>query len=331
MDAEKINRYALSYLFANTRLAVLRLDSELKVLEANQGCTRILGYPDEELVGRNLYELVVIDPEGTVEEMLEGERIEGELLKIRTAFEREATLYVFLFRDDEGALLIGEAMQAGNRQDSEITLELHKKAFSLAKTSEDLRRRNAYLELANRRMRESQVTDPITGLYKRNHLERLLRAEYERARRHHGDLSFMLVSVDGLRAFRELRGPEAATRVLRGVARVLDARKRVFDILGHFDADSFYLVLPHTSMEGARDLGERLLEMLRNREIQAGDYPFRIFLSIGIATYNNRRYPMRSHEELIHAAADSLMRAQVAGGDRVKLVEATPTNLRVVP
>ena len=222
-------------------------------------------------------------------------------------------------------------MHTGIRRDNEITLELHKKAFSLAKATEDLRRRNAYLELANRRMRESQVTEPSTGLYKRNHLDRLLRAEYERTRRHSDDLGFILTSIDGLRAFRELRGPEAAARVLRGVARVLDNRKRIFDILGHFDSDSFYLILPHTKIEGARELGDRLVEMLRNREIQAGDYPFRISLSIGIACYNNRRYPLKSHDELIHAAADALMRAQVAGGDKVQVAETTLGALRVVP
>ena len=175
------------------------------------------------------------------------------------------------------------------------------------------------------------MTDPATGLYRRNHLDRLLRAEWERTKRHVNDLGFMLVSVDGLPALRELQGDDAADRVLRGVSRVLENRKRVFDILGHFDADSFFFVLPHTSLSGARELADRLLVMLRNREIRAGEYPFRIALSIGVACYHPRQYPVKSHEELIHLAMDARTQAQLAGGDQLISTQSPMANLRAIP
>jgi len=327
---EKLFRFAWDYLVSNPRLVALRLDNELKVVEAGQGCVAALGFPPEELVGRGLYQILIMDPEGHTDRAVESGRFTGEMLAARDANDRRVDLIASFFRDRNGAVLVAESVQQAGRNVADITLELHKKAFTLAKSSEDLRRRNAYLELANRQIRDNQVTDPTTGLYRRNHLDRLLRAEWERTKRHGADLAFMLISVDGLPALRELQGTESADRVARGVARVLENRKRIFDILGHFDIDSFFLILPHTSLNGARELADRLLVMLRNREIRAGDYPFRISLSIGVSCYHPRHFPVKGHDELIHIAADARTQAQLGGGDQLSSIQTPVSNLRAI-
>lgn len=326
-----IDRLAKDYLFANSRVIALQLDANLKILQANTGCTAILGYPIEELIGRRIYELLVVDPDVSLEAMFGAPHFEGEIIKFRAAFDHEITIFASFFRSDNAALFVGELVQNGVRQHTDITLELHKKTFVLAKSGEELQRRNAYLELANQRIRESLVTDPTTNLYKRNHLDRLLRAEWERTKRHNSNLCFFLISVDGLKALRELRGVEAATVITRGVARVLENRKRIFDVLGHFDADSFFLLLPHTPIDGARELAGRLSTLLENREIRVGDYPFHIFLSIGISVYNRHLYPAKGHEDLVHMAMEALLRAQLSGGNQVQVYEPQLASLRVVP
>ncbi|HPQ70321.1 MAG TPA: diguanylate cyclase [bacterium] len=333
MAVGTIEEFALRYLLDNTRLVTMVFDGKLNVVEAGQGCTAVLGYPTEEMIGRSIYEIVVVENDSDIPDLVEGEGFENEMIRVRTAFDSDLSLFSSFHRVGDGsrAFLVGQAIQPGSLKNNEITMELHKKAFSLAKTGEELRRRNAYLELANQRIRESQVTDANTGLFKRNYLDRLLRAEWERAKRHNDDISFMLISVDGLRALRELQGPEAASRILRGVARVLEGRKRIFDGLGHFDTDSFYMILPHTGMEGASELADRLLTMLRDREVRIGDYPFRIYLSVGVSWYNLHQSPLKTFDELIHKAADSLMRAQMAGGNQVQVAEAGTSTLRIVP
>lgn len=331
MDANTLNEFAWEYLFSNPRLVALRLTADMRIQRAGLGCMAVLGYPPEELTGRELIELVIVDSGNELDDLVDSGSFEGEMIKLRSAFDREVTLFMSFFRTEDGAVLVGETVQQGSRLHSDITMELHKKAFSLAKSAEDLRRRNAYLELSNQRMRDNLVTDPTTGLYKRNLLEKMLKSEYERARRHGSHLCFMLVGVDGLRALRELQGGEAADRVMRGVGRVLETRKRIFDILGHFDADSFYVILPHTPLKGAKELGERLLSMLENREIQASDYPFHIFLSVGVTCYHTVDSPLKSHEEMIHATADGLMRAQMEGGNQLQVSTTPIAPLRVIP
>lgn len=328
-----IEEFALRHLLDNSRLVTLVFDEKMNVIEAGQGCTAILGYPAEELIGRSIYEIIVVETDSDIRELIEETGFVNEMIRVRTAFDSDLSLFSSYQRVGDGkrAFLVGQAIQPGSVKHNEITMELHKQAFSLAKSGEELRRRNAYLELANQRIRDSKVTDANTGLFKRNYLERLLRTEWERARRHQDDISFMLVGVDGLRALHELQGAEAVARILRGVGRVLENRKRIFDGLGHFDADGFYMILPHTSLQGARQLADRLIAMLRNREVRIGDYPFHIFLSIGVSWYNIHQSPMKSFDELIHHAADALIRAQMAGGNRIQATEPRSSTLHVAP
>ncbi|MDP8224719.1 MAG: sensor domain-containing diguanylate cyclase [Candidatus Lernaella stagnicola] len=316
------------FLLNNGRLVVLAMDPNLQIVEAGQGCVQALGYPTEELVGRNLYEFLVAESRDATYQLTDVDHFANETITLRTADGRKTPLLASFFRDDKGVVLVGEVLDL-DVKNRDALLEMHKKSFSLAKEIEELRQRNENLDMVNHWLREKAVTDPHTGLYKRNHLDRLLKAEWERAKRYMADLSFMLTGIDGLRAFREVQGDDAATRVMRGVSRVLDGRKRLFDILGHFDNETFFLILPHTNAKGAREFGERLLQMLHNREIRAGGYPFHIFLSIGTASYHNRNLPLKSHEELIHASVDFLGQAQLAGGNQVFSRQSPPTKLRV--
>jgi diguanylate cyclase (GGDEF)-like protein len=325
-----LDRIARDYLFRNGRMLAMRMDPDLVIREVSPGCISALGYPEDELVGKSLYEFVIVDDEDAAARLWDSSSFENEVIRMRAAPNRAVSLYSSFYREDEGVLLFGEVIGTSVPRNQDVTIELHKRTFSLAKHVEELQRKNETLEMVNQRMRETSVTDTVTGLYKRNHLDRLLRAEWERAKRHNDDLTFLLVGVDGLGPFGDLQGAEAATHVVRGVARVLNVRKRLFDVLGHFDNETFYLILPNTSAGGGREFAERLVTMLENREIRVGDYPFRLFLSVGAAFYHSKQYPVKSPEELMHFAADGLLAAQAAGGNRATVAQKPIDNLRVV-
>ncbi|NLH49542.1 MAG: GGDEF domain-containing protein [Myxococcales bacterium] len=316
-----LDQLARNYLFQHSRLLALRLNNKLRIVEANPGTLNTLGVPPEELVGKSLYELVIADDDEMVDRVTAASQIEGEIVRMRSSNDREVSVLMSLYRAPDGVLVFGEAVGDSDPRRKDLTLELHKRSFSLAKTIEELRNRNENLETVNQWMREKSVVDPTTGLYKRNQLDRLLRTEWERAKRHLGELSFLLISIDGLQPFRELQGADAASLIFRGVARVLETRKRLFDVLGHFDDETLFLLLPHTPLDGARELADRLRRLLENREFRAGDYPFRILLSLGLAAYHHRFYPLRSHDELIHLAADAIAEARIDGGNQVRCTQ----------
>ena len=127
---------------------------------------------------------------------------------------------------------------------------------------EDLASENARLE------HEIEVTasvDPLTGLRNRSRFFEDLRREVATARRHGIPLSLLVLDVDELHAVNDAQGYDAGDRMLLSIAELLLTRLRVSDIAARVGDDDFAVLLPHTPIEGARTLAERVGEALGDR------------------------------------------------------------------
>jgi len=127
---------------------------------------------------------------------------------------------------------------------------------------EELASENARLE------HEIEVTasvDPLTGLRNRSRFFEDLRREVATARRHELPLSLLVLDVDELHAVNDAQGYDAGDRMLLSIAELLLTRLRVSDIAARVGDDDFAVILPHTPLEGARTLAERVGEALGAR------------------------------------------------------------------
>ncbi|HEX9892990.1 MAG TPA: diguanylate cyclase [Gemmatimonadales bacterium] len=181
---------------------------------------------------------------------------------------------------------------------------------------ESLERRAAI----NRRQVSGDVTDPLTGCASLDALDRRLKEEFERARRYGLSFSMVLLDVDGLAAINTRYGMEAGDRTLADLGAILQREIRGPDFVARYGGDEFALVLPETSLDGAR----RSIDRVRNR---VGQHPFmglvadeRPTLSAGVVTYP---HPAAVHTEDLFALAESaLLRAKAEGGERIGVAEA---------
>jgi len=127
---------------------------------------------------------------------------------------------------------------------------------------EDLASENARLE------HEIEVTasvDPLTGLRNRSRFFEDLRREVATARRHELPLSLVVLDVDDLHAVNNAQGYDAGDRMLLSIGELLLTRLRISDIAARVGDDDFAVILPHTPLEGARTLAERVGEALGDR------------------------------------------------------------------
>ena len=181
---------------------------------------------------------------------------------------------------------------------------------------ESLERRAAI----NRRQVAGDVTDPLTGCASLDALDRRLREEFERARRYGLSFSLVLLDVDGLAAINASYGMEAGDRTLADLGSILQREIRGPDFVARYGGDEFALVLPETSLDGAR----RSIDRVRHRVNQ---HPFmglvaeeRPTLSAGVVTYP---HPAAVHTEDLFALAETaLIRAKTDGGERIGVAEA---------
>src|SRR5258708_39034267 len=84
--------------------------------------------------------------------------------------------------------------------------------------------------------------------------------ELMRARRHIRDLSFLMLDIDHFKKINDLHGHLAGDYVLKEVARLIQQRIRRDEVLARYGGEEFAIVLPETTLEGAKSLAEGLRE-----------------------------------------------------------------------
>jgi diguanylate cyclase (GGDEF)-like protein len=90
---------------------------------------------------------------------------------------------------------------------------------------------------------EQSLTDALTGLPNRRYFERHLSQEIARVRRHGGQLSVLLLDMEGFKRVNDEFGHQAGDQALVEVAHVLREGLRVYDICARLAGDEFVLVL----------------------------------------------------------------------------------------
>lgn len=145
----------------------------------------------------------------------------------------------------------------------------------------------------------------------------LMRVEFARSQRYGYPLACLLIAVDGLGHVRDAYGYEAKQAVLDEIARLLRAETRSCDFLGRLMDDRLLAVIPHTSADGARVLGERLLGGVRQLSFESEGQRIPVTISIG-STHNGAGDNL-FFDAMLQAGEGALQEASSAGGDRLVL------------
>jgi diguanylate cyclase (GGDEF)-like protein len=174
--------------------------------------------------------------------------------------------------------------------------------------------RHAQLENASR-------IDAKTGLLNAVTWQREARVEISRAARTRTPLAVAMLDIDHFKRVNDTYGHLAGDAVLAALSATLRALLREYDIIGRFGGEEFAILLPHTDMDSALQITERLRAKLAEITVAANhgtgpEVPLQVTVSIGVATLQTSR---RDLTELIAAADAALYRAKAQGRNQVCL------------
>ena len=167
-----------------------------------------------------------------------------------------------------------------------------------------------------RRMVQRATTDSLTALHNSEVFERVLRREFERARRYARPLSLLYVNLDHFAEVNDLHGNRVGDLVLRQVGRILRDNLRLCDLSARVGGDEFAVLLPETGVEGALVVAERLRRNVHEFPMMLGHDPVQISASVGVAGLDGSY----SHPDTyLDAASRAAYRAKELGRNRVML------------
>jgi diguanylate cyclase (GGDEF)-like protein len=165
---------------------------------------------------------------------------------------------------------------------------------------------------------ELSLRDPLTGLFNRRGLEERLLEEFARARRYGAPLSLIMIDIDHFKRVNDTHGHAVGDIAIGHVAKLLVKGRRTSDITARYGGEELVLLLPHTPLEGALSLAERLRYQIEQTPYRAGEAHDHLTASLGVAVYERS---MREPRDLLAAADQALYRSKREGRNRVSLAE----------
>ncbi|MEW5947765.1 MAG: diguanylate cyclase [bacterium] len=165
------------------------------------------------------------------------------------------------------------------------------------------------------RLQEMAVTDGLTGVYNRRYFERSLERELRRAERYGRDLGLVMLDIDHFKKLNDRYGHPTGDAVLKEIAAIISDSVRNIDVVARYGGEEFALVVPETSLDGTRELAERLRKSVEeHRFVSENGKPIRATISLGVSAYPD----VKTHEALIQTADEALYRSKKAGRNRVE-------------
>ncbi|MCB9600529.1 MAG: GGDEF domain-containing protein [Sandaracinus sp.] len=172
-------------------------------------------------------------------------------------------------------------------------------------------------QAASRRLYDSALTDPLTGLYNRRHLDARLEEELAYSRRHGTPLTVILLDVDFFKRINDTHGHAAGDAVLRVLARLIRTTVRTEDVVARYGGEEIAVLARGIDAPQGLIFADRLRKRIAGANLPWGNHELRVTASFGLATVSAAR-PYDNVAKLIEAADAALYRAKAEGRNRCR-------------
>jgi diguanylate cyclase (GGDEF)-like protein/PAS domain S-box-containing protein len=195
------------------------------------------------------------------------------------------------------------------------------RATRLVGTRQDITRAKQVEQL----LRDLAHTDELTGIHNRRSFLDRAADELASAHRHGHAVSLLMIDLDHFKAINDQHGHAGGDAVLRSFVQTARTVMRQSDVFGRVGGEEFAALLPHTGLDGAQAIADRLLQQTRKHpaawgEATAVGYSVSVGVAAQAAAAAAATLTAADDLDALMAAADhALYRAKAQGRDRLEL------------
>jgi diguanylate cyclase (GGDEF)-like protein/PAS domain S-box-containing protein len=271
---EKIEQTALflNTIFDSIRDPFIILDSDYKIIKANQAYSDLKNIIMDDLIGGKCYALTrnrdsICDNCIVAKTFSSGDPSAKEKKVVSGSGSHEwLEIYTYPIMNQEGVVT--------------HVIEYVRNITDRKRAEEESQRFIKELETLS-------SEDSLTGLLNRRMIFERIRHEIERVRRYRAELSLIFCDLDNFKEINDTYGHKAGDEVLRTIADILKLSVRTSDVVGRYGGDEFLLILPQTSLKRAQELAERIRIVVQDTKfVMPGNKSAGITMSIGVAFYD---------------------------------------------
>ena len=166
--------------------------------------------------------------------------------------------------------------------------------------------------------RHLSLTDPLTGLYNRRHLDSNVEREFMRAKRYKNDLSIAVIDIDFFKKVNDTYGHLCGDYILKETAYLILETLRKTDIVFRYGGEEFVALLTETPLDKAKIPLERLRANIEKYPFNFNGENIKVTVSIGASSVNEN---INSADEFLDNADKALYTAKNNGRNKLFIFE----------
>ncbi|AKA80640.1 MULTISPECIES: GGDEF domain-containing protein [Pseudomonas] len=171
------------------------------------------------------------------------------------------------------------------------------------------------MEQAHNISTHAAQTDELTGLKNRRAFFEHAQLLYTQCQQNLQPLCALMLDMDHFKYINDTYGHQAGDQVLRQVGGVISASFRQADVSGRLGGEEFAVLLPNTSLETARTIGEQLIEAIAGLSAEPVQG---LTASLGVASTEGNEHDLPG---LMNDADQALYRAKSLGRNQVVIAQ----------
>lgn len=288
-----------------------------QLLQANQGCRRLLNITDNDLPLTKDVRNFLIQPSFAQLLSLQteaGRPIYAGIINVGNTETFCRSLIGAVYLKGNQLLIVGEYDVAEMEMLNAQVIELNEQ---LASMQRDLSRSNRKLQESEAQLITMSLTDPLTGLANRRRLMEFLQNEMKRNNRYQEPFSIIMTDIDFFKKVNDGYGHDVGDEVLLAFSKLMQDGMRSIDLVARLGGEEFIIVMPQTTLKDAIQKAERLraeTEQMYFDSMQRG-----VTASFGVAEFQNS-----SDVNILLKQVDEAVYASKHGGrNRVTAYKAT--------
>ena len=141
------------------------------------------------------------------------------------------------------------------------------------------------IALHNTLLYKRAITDDLTQLFTRQHIDEGLEQEIKQAQDNNQELSILILDLDHFKQVNDTYGHTTGDQVLQNFSSILTTHIRENDMAGRFGGEEFVVILPNTNRKAAKNIAEDIRKAIESERINKDGQNIKVTVSIGVASY----------------------------------------------
>src|SRR5471030_827633 len=164
-------------------------------------------------------------------------------------------------------------------------------------------------------LRKASLSDSLTGWLNRRALQDIADREFQRGRRAHSPMSFMIFDIDHFKSVNDRFGHAIGDAAIRHVTQQAAHALRGYDGLFRIGGEEFAAIIADAPFDELQQIGERLRALIEAAPLMVDARPVVITVSVGMATGEPSA---QRWEDILRRADDALYCAKRGGRNQVR-------------